>query len=231
MSVAFGGTVPAIGRTTGTTKTSGNWAISGANLAIIVQVTFLSTSITVTSVSWSLGSGTPIKIKSIRGGSGNATTVELWAIPAPVSGTGTITVNLSSSTQFNCNADYFTGADQTTPCPTADAVTDVTATNVYTLTPANLSSGDAASSGSANSSELISSVAPNQTLIDNSGNVDIGTGYRIGVGSITVTMSGSSNSHANVAVRIAAAGAVRGLFRPPNLATGAGGSFFPNPVT
>lgn len=207
--VAHGGTIPTVGTTSGSSLTSGNWSISGSNLTIAVGLTYSSTTVTVSSVSWSLGSGAAIQINSDKnnGGAGSDVSV-LWCIPAPTSGTGTVTVTLSSapSGSWTFNADYFTGADQTTPCPTGDSVVNHTATNSYTLTPGNLTANDASFSISADGSANISSVSPNQTFLSNATAVDIATGYNAGTGSIAVTMSDSNDAHSNVAARIKAAG-------------------------
>ena len=213
MAVAFQSTVPAIGKLTGTTVTSANWTISGSNPVILVAVTFKSTTAVETAPSWSLGSGTAVLVKEVRGGSGVDVYESIWAIPAPIVGTGTVTVNIDTSLLFNSGADCFTGADQTTPAPVGDAVTDITATNSYTLTPANLTANDASYSCSGNTTFNISTVT-NSTLIDNTATNDIGLGYNLGTASITVTMSDSANTHGNVAVRIVAAGGAAAVKYP-----------------
>lgn len=207
MAVAFGGTIPTVGATTLATLTSGSWAISGSNLVILVGFTYSSATITTSSVTWSLG-GTGVLIKRIAGGPGGSTIAEIWAIPAPTAGTGTVTVTLSGAPpSWTFNADYFTGVDQTTPCPTADAVGDNNVNGSDTLTPANLTANDASWMCSGDANANIGSMAPNQTFIINSTGVDLGTGYALGTASVTANFTDSTNAHPNTAARIVAASA------------------------
>lgn len=203
-AVAYGSSAQSV-KGTGSSQTSGNLTISGSNLVIIAQATYSSTSITVSSVTWSLG-GTGVEAKLIRGGLSGGVTTVIWCIPAPTGGTGTVEFDLSgSASTWRFSADYFTGADQTTPCPTGDAVTDITATNTYSLTPSNLTANDGTSIAGGDSSSSINSVSVNQILIDNTTSVDIGTGYTLGTGASGMTMSDSNDAHSVVAIRIAAA--------------------------
>src|SRR6187549_1089896 len=126
--------------TTGSSFTYTSFAVSGTNPVILVCIALDSTTATVSSVACSAGltSGTPVEVKTQRSTGGNtATWVSIWAIPAP-SGTGTITVTLSASVPWQSNAILLSGADQTTPCPGADAGSASGSTpSPLSVTPAN----------------------------------------------------------------------------------------------
>src|SRR5712664_3693811 len=124
--VAFQSTMPALGSVTTASNVGPSWTISGTKPAIIVAIGYQDASITVSSVSWSLG-GTGVQAKLIRGGSGVNDTTAIWCIPAPTTGTGTLTVTLSGAPagNYTWGADNFTVANQTTPCPVGNAVSNV----------------------------------------------------------------------------------------------------------
>ena len=203
MPVAFGGT-KSLSPATGTGGTSSAWAISGANLGITVHVGLKDPTATVTGVSWSLGSGTAVEVAAARN-SDDGYQAE-WVIPAPTTGSGTYTVTLSASVPYQITADYFTGCDQTTPCPAGDAVTAASATEPTpsTLTPLNLTANDASSGGGANVSQDPVSVTPNQTYQDVTTVVNAQTGYALGTTGVTFTYSATQSS-SKVVVRIVAA--------------------------
>lgn len=233
MAVAFDSTIPAVTHANASSITSGNWTISGPNPAMVVEIVFNSTTITVSSVTWSLGAGTPVQIAIVRGGSGFATTSAIWAVPAPTTGTGTLQVTLSSGVDFVFNADNFTGADQTTPCPSGDAQTDTTTAASLTLTPTNLTANDA-TAGCGASTANVTSASPHQTMLTNAPAVGEVAGYATGTTGLTTVISGTGNDRSRAAVRIVAvsAGGSRGLFQPPPLTgMGQGGSgYFSNPL-
>lgn len=147
MAVAFG-TVKSATPATGSTFTSSSWTISGSNLVIVISIGLQTSNATVTGVSWSLGSGTAAQIKHTQTANGTAIDCahDVWAIPAPVAGSGTFTVNLSASVPYQITADYFTGADQTTPCPVADAMTiqidSYSGSGAFTFNPTNVGAND-----------------------------------------------------------------------------------------
>lgn len=207
MAVAHSSTVPAVTHANTTTITSPSWTISGSNGVILVGITLASTTITVSSVTWSLGSGTAVQIASARGGSGNSGLTSVWAIPAPTTGAGTVAVTVSSAVDFDFGADFFTGADQTTPCPIADATTSVATTTPQTLTPANLTANDASFMTVCSIATSISSITPNQTLVTNVPSASIGVGYNTGATGVTATYAATGDDRSLVAVRIAAVAA------------------------
>lgn len=134
----------------------------------------------------------------------------MWAIPAPTTGSGTYSVSISGSgASYQISADLFTGADQTTPCPTADATASSNnAVTSITLTPSNLTSSDGnAGIGANTTSGDVSSFSPNQTFLNDTTGVNAEAGYSLGTGSITANWTGVTGAvQAMVAVRIAAAG-------------------------
>lgn len=205
MAVAYSGTRVNIQVGSATTSTANaGLTVSGTNPAILVPVVILDATGTVSSITWSLGSGTPYLVVSARGGSGNSTYSAIWVVPAPTGGAGTITINMSGSIVWAGAADLWTGCDQTTPCPTAagDTASDITSTQVVTLTPTNLTASDGCFLCGANSSANITSVTPNQTLVNNAGSIDIGSGYNTGGSGTTITMSSSADAFSRVAARI-----------------------------
>lgn len=185
--------------------TSSAWDITSAtNPVIVVHAVILDATQRVSSVSWSAG-GTGVEIKTAVGGSGNADVSSVWAIPAPTSSaSGTVTVNLTASATFAASADLFQGADQTTPCPTGDTWTDITSTQNVTANVPNLTANDASAHCCCNSSANISSVGATQTLVNNAGSIDIGTGYATGTTQTSSNMSSSADAFSRVAVRIVA---------------------------
>ena len=144
MTVAYVSTKSAAPATAGS-FTSASWTISGTNIVILIYIAFLDgTSGDVTAVSWSLGSGTAVKVASFQVVDDHQDT-EVWAIPAPTAGAGTYTVTFADSGAYQVSADLFSGADQTTPCPTGDAVTTGSETqpnSPITLAPTNVAVAD-----------------------------------------------------------------------------------------
>jgi len=208
MAVSYGGIVPPItpgdpsNTGTGTSIVSQSWTISGTGLVLLVGVRLENhATVVVNSLTWSLGSGSAYEVGTSRLSDCYSS---VWAIPAPTAGAGTFTMTLSASVAWDMNADYFLGADQTTPCPLAD--TTPTSANgagspiTLTMTPTNVTANDAAwcSSGSALAGGL-TSVSPTQTYLWNSA-----TGYRIGVGALDAVYGGtnSGGQATGVGVRI-----------------------------
>lgn len=210
MSVALGtGTATVSGRGTNSTFTSGNLTITGSNLAIVVSVAIKSGTVTVSSVSWSLGSGTAIKVKSVLANNNGGDDQEIWVIPAPTAGTGTIGITLSASGAAQYSGTYFTGAHQTTPCPTGDAVSSTTTVHSETLTPTNLTANDASYGAGSDNFADVSSVTPNQTLLDDTTVINMMAGYATGTTGVTLVyvQNPPADDVAKVAVRIQSAAA------------------------
>jgi hypothetical protein len=82
----------------------------------------------------------------------------------------------------------FTGADQTNPCPSANAVSAQSANATsLTLTPTGLQSGDMAVGNAGDyANGDVSSITPNQVYIDTAHNVDMATGYAAAASGLTV---------------------------------------------
>jgi hypothetical protein len=210
MAVAFD-IAASVVHNTGASFTISHTIGSVANPVLVVHVAIASATVTVSSVSWDLGSGTTVGVlRAALSGSG-AGAIEIWTIPAPVTGAGTITVNLSASAAFHGVSHSFSGADQTTPASAADnASSQPTGSQTsVTETPANLTANDASSGGGINIvAGNPSSVTPNQTYLNNSGAVNMETGYAIGTGGITFNWDIALTVDAlGAAIRIIAASA------------------------
>jgi hypothetical protein len=161
----------------------------------------------VTSANWSLG-GTGVSVGSIALGT---THVEAWAIPAPVAGPGTYAVGFTNTTPWQVSADYFTGADQVTPCAAGDITTktDTGAGSALAevLTALNLTTNDA-SAGAAGLTLAgnLTSMTANQTYLDGGNTINLMTGYTLGTGALTANSDGTTGEKtAGIGVRIKAA--------------------------
>lgn len=177
--------------------------VSGSHPAITVKVGLDHATAVVNSVSWSGGSGTPYQIKNVRSSSGAF--VSVWAIPSPGAGAGTVTVNLSTSALFIGTATVFSGTDDTTPSPIADAVTSTSQTPPVTLTPTNLTANDASDGLAANiTSGNWNSLSQNQRFVNNTSDPGYISGDSSGTTGITFTNDGGvpAGSAAQVAVRV-----------------------------
>ena len=186
-------------------QTSAAWTLSGSNLAIVLTTAIDSATATVTSVSFSGGGGTAVEIKTQR----NTTTyVSVWCIPAPVSG-GAYTINYSATIAGHVTASYFTGVNQTTPCPTGDAVsTTGTSQTSLTVDPTNVTANDCQMGmGAQTVAGDVSSFSPNQTYLSTSQSVNAEAGYRIGTGSLTANWTNVTGAiEVLVGVRVADVG-------------------------
>jgi hypothetical protein len=183
--------------------------VSGTNPAIMVGSGLDSASATISSVSWSLGSGTAVEVKNQRTGPSFAT---VFAVPAPAAGAGTLTVNKSvGAINHQVAVSVLSDTHQTTPAPTGDAVTDTyAASNVSTalpLTPANLTANDASFMAGVNTTNNNpTGVSPNSVYFDATTSVNLQTGYRLGTGAITANYTDTGATGGNislVAVRVA----------------------------
>jgi hypothetical protein len=177
--------------------------VSGTNPVLIVKTVLNSATATVSSVTWSLGSGTTTEVKALRGSNGVLSSI--WVVPAPSAGAGTITVNLSASVPSGGTATVFSGTDQVSPCPTADAVTSTSIGASTVLTPGNLSANDASDCLGANiTSGNWSSATPNQRVINNTNDPGYIGGDATGTTGVTLNNDGgmTAGSIAMVAIRI-----------------------------
>lgn len=209
MAVSIGTGTPtrslAVPGVPGTGGTSASWTLSGANLGIFLSIaTFDGTNTqTVSVVSWSLGSGTPIQVGETSRGGGSH--IFLWVIPAPTAGAGTYTVTLSQSQQYQITATYFTGCHQTTPAPVGDIVTVNVDGSPATLTPTNLTANDASYGGGGSDSNDPSGVTPNETYSNNTTAINLQAGYATGVTGVTFAWTAVGAGQAIAVTRIAEA--------------------------
>lgn len=174
---------------TGASITSGSWAISGADRVLVVGVGLDSPTATATAATWSLGSGTPYLVGSVRSTvNGGGAYACAWAIPAPVAGTGTYTVTLSASVAYQADGLLFTGADQAIPCPVGDLASVATTFSPPTalLTPAHLTATDATMGVAASTiAGNPSGITPNSTYSSTSTSVNFQAGYATGTTGVT----------------------------------------------
>lgn len=215
-SVAFVSASASSGKNgTASSYTFTSFAVSGTHPVIVVCQALNSASVTGSSVACSAGlTGTGSLIKAQRSGAGDDVTVsyvEIWAIPAPTGSSGTITVTNSGSAAFQALAMVFSGADQTTPCPTGDATSAKSTSsgpNPLSVTPSNLTANDAAvifgcdtAFGDNPHCDQTEKYADNTTTVNAAG------GYHLGTGAVSITwgvFTGRSGEDVVVAVRIAA---------------------------
>lgn len=214
MAVAF----DAVANVSPATGSSFNISITApsTNPVIVVGIGLEGTTVTVSSVSWSLGSGTAVEVLTARKSDAFAS---VWAIPAPTAGAGTVAVTLSASVAYQGGAETFTGAHQTTPCPAADAVasTPTGAPANVTITPANLTANDASFGTGVNTvSNNPTGITANDRFKNSTTNVNIQVGDSSGTGALTATYTDTSDNRAAVGVRIAeaaAGGGTKPMFR------------------
>lgn len=167
-----------------------NITVSGANPVLALEVGLKDATATVSSVTWSLGSGTPVEVKNLR--SANSAFNSMWVVPAPAAGAGTITANLSASVLNNGSVSLFSGSHQTTPSVAGDAVTSTSNGASVVLTPANLITGDASVGYGVNvDAGNWTSATPNQRSIDNAANPGHLAGDATGTTGVTFNNDGS----------------------------------------
>lgn len=180
-----------------------SFAVSGTNPTIIIVAAINSITASVSSVVLSAGltGGTPYLVKQQHSVAG-ATTMEIWAIPAPA-GTGTITVSYSSSLNHQCNAILMQGADQTTPAIIAEAAATTGSVSPLSVTPSNLTANDAVVYGGAiDGGDGPIAISGTETFNGNSTNVNMAAGYRLGTGSVSVTFNVTTTSEVMIGVRV-----------------------------
>jgi hypothetical protein len=207
-SITWGMILPvaAVGSASATPGTASTVAISLTvipGLATIVAKIWLHhASATVNSISWSLGSGTPFKVKEVRGS--NGVLMSVWAIPAAVAGAGTVTATLSASVLSGGNATAWFNADPD-PCPLTDAVSSTSVATPNVLTPTNLAVLDASDGAAANiTAGNQGTASPFQDDINNSADPGYLVGHAFDTTGITFTNDSgiSAGNAALVAVRI-----------------------------
>jgi len=202
LAVAYGGTnISATGNAQNPTL---NITVSGTNPVLVQCVGLDSTTATVTGLSWSLGSGTTVDVRSVRSGTAFC---DVWAIPAPSAGAGTVTINKSAaSINHQLDVILYTGADQTTPCPSGDAVTSTTTASTQTLTPTNLGASDGSAGNGINTvSNNPNGVTPNQRYLNATTSINMQTGDATGTTGVTLKYNSpdiGAGSVGKVVVRI-----------------------------
>lgn len=195
-----------VAEATGSSQTSPSITAPSSNPVLLVAIHLVSGTVSSVTSTSGLGSVNGTKIKE----STNGTAFEsVWAIVAPTAGgSGTVTANYSGSVSGAMCVAAYSGADQTTPCPTGDAVNinDVT-TASRTVTPANLTANDATFAGSCLTvNGDLTSLTPNQLQLDIGSVHDSGAGDNTGTTGVTINSQGANlETVASVGVRIAAA--------------------------
>lgn len=201
MAVAFGSNTAASGNTGTAQNPTFALTVAGTNPVITVKVGLDSTTATVTSVGWSGTSNSTGETKNVRNGTAFASHS---FIAGPSAGAGTVTVNKSAAgVAHQIDPSCFTGAHQTAPCASADAVTSVSSVTPETLTPNNLTANDASDGMSVNTiADNAISVTPNQRYLDTSTSVNLMTGDATGTTGVTFTYQSGTGTDAKIAVRI-----------------------------
>ena len=186
---------------TGSSITSSSFSISGNNPVLILNIAASTTTESVSSVSWSLGSKAPYEVSTVRTSDDY---ISVWAIPAPTQGSGTYTVRFTNSVPYQIDGQVFLGVDQQNPSTTADAVTAAGGgTSTITLTPTNLASNDAVVGVGANTvASNPTGITPNDTYHNATTAVNLQSGYRLGSGSVVANWDTGSGVHAMVAIRL-----------------------------
>jgi len=201
VSVAFVAHTAASGNVGNAQNPTLSLTVSGTNPVIVTDCALDSTTATCTGCSWSLGSGASSEIVNARSSTAYGA---IRAIPAPTGGAGTVTINKSAAgVNHQLDASCFSGADQTTPCPVADAQSNTVAATTRTLTPTNLVSGDASHGMAVNTvADNPNSVTTNQRYLDSSTSVNAEIGDSANTTGVTFGHDFGTGNHAYVAVRI-----------------------------
>ena len=182
------------GEVTAAAATTTSFTVSGSNPVIVVETSHNSAA-TTTAVSWSLG-GTATEIVSLASSSRYS---DIWCIIAPTAGTGTVHATFGASINSYLVAAAFSGANQTNPCPTANAISTSTsiATTTLKLTAGGLTTGDASvmALGLFNSGDIASPyVQPNTIYHNVGGTSDNEMGYATSTASLTGNWESSAGS-------------------------------------
>jgi hypothetical protein len=188
----------------GSSATTTSFTVSGTNPVIVISSNIDGLNNSTTQLTWT-GAGTPVLIKSISNAS--IGTAAVWCIAAPAAGTYTAHATYSASTNFQLSASVFSGADQSNPCPSADAVASTTSVSgtSMTLTASNLVTGDVdyGNAGLWTSGDMNLGMLNNSVYIDTSHNSDVEIGYSTSTASVTAQwLSGAGSNKAFVAIHI-----------------------------
>ena len=205
MAVTFGTIVTALG-TGANTGASPSITTPATNPCVKVSVAVDSTTVTLDSLTITGFGGTASLCKEVRDSTAYCS---VWKIVAPTANTaGTVQANFSASVNWQLMVETFSGADQTDPMPTADAVTSITRVTSEVLTPSNLTANDATSGSAANTVAANPvGINPNQRYTDSTTSVNAQSGDNTGTTGVTFTWDIGANPKAKVAVRVKAAAA------------------------
>jgi hypothetical protein len=209
MAVAFSTVRNAVPSTTANLALSTSFTCTGVDTALLFDISLHSTTVSVTSVTWSAG-GTPTRVK--RQASSSGAVAEIWGV-IPTNGSGSATAHFSASVLCAGSLCLFVNADQTTPFPTADAVSSTSTAASVTLTPANLGANDASNGIAVNViNGNWNTLTTNQRTVDNASDPGHILGDSAGTTAIVITSdSGITTGHAALAaVRIKATAAAAG---------------------
>lgn len=205
-AVAFGSVVNVIPATGTNTGASPSITTPATNPVVIVDIAINDATATVSSLTITGFGGTASEVKAIRATTVASAYASTWCIKAPTPSTsGTVQANFSASVPYQMSVSTYSGADQTTPCPIADAQSDNTVTNPQTLTPTNLTANDASNGNNGNAeAQDLNAITPTSDYLGNTTAINLGAGHATGTTGITFGATGTS-VYAKVAVRIAEA--------------------------
>lgn len=209
MAVAVGSTVNYTPGTSTNTGASPSITTATSNPCILVAIGIFADGVSVSSLTITGFGGTAALVKTITLSGGTDMTLEIWKITAPTANTaGTVQVNFSGSCYFMGSVQGWSGAHQTDPCPAADAVTDISATDPRTVTPGNLTANDASFVAGQNRAggQDFDTPSPNSLYLDNAGAGDnaFATGYNTGTSGVTFGVTATGTYITN-GVRVVAA--------------------------
>jgi hypothetical protein len=177
--------------------------VSGANPALGIGISLNTASLVVSSVVSDVD-GALSEIKNKTQASPSVFT-SVWGKAAPTAGVHVLTVTPSGSVAFQADAFVYQGAHQTTPFPSADAVTGEDQSLTALLTPGNLVAGDASWGCWGSNAGNPTSVTPHQCYLGDTTAINLESGDA--TNTTGVTFNGDAGwDGSGVAVRIAQAG-------------------------
>lgn len=180
-------------------------SVSNPVVVVLVAIQDVSASDTMSSLATSAGlSGTGSVVVSARGGDSYVT---LGVIPAP-SGNGTVTATITTSRPYQAQLLCFSGADQTTPCPTGAGNTNTaTGAGNFSISAANVGADDAMFGCGCNATDGDdpSWDSGTESYYDNFTSVNMAGGYRLGNGAATMNWGAASSNKAMAIARVVSA--------------------------
>lgn len=208
-AVAYGTTVNVTPGTGTNTGASPSITSSASNPVVVVSVVIYDnlggTTITGLTITGFGGTATMISRDTLVGTADQVN--EIWCIVAPTANTaGTVQANFSASVPFAMAVTTYSGADQTTPCPSGagNVVADHTNTDPRTLDPANAASGEVTHGSASNIlSQDLDTITPNSVYAVNATN-DMAVGYAVDGTGVTFGVT-STEAYSTNTIRIVAA--------------------------